>query len=144
MLAALLLNLGAGPPPAPPAAIGFGGAPVWWRCYEDDDEECEREAELVREEVPELAAPIERAVEAIQRMPQPEALVLDAAISYERVFESVRASVRSEITAELRIARHERLEKERIGQLWRAEVRRRLREREDDDERMLVLAMLGD
>ncbi len=144
MLAALLLNLGAPSPPPPAVAQFFGGAPVWWRCPDDEDEECEREAELAREQAPELAEPIERAVEAIQHTAQPEQVLRDAAISYERVFETVRASVLDEIKDELRVAKTERLERERIGQLWRAEVRRRLREREEDDERMLVFTMLGD
>jgi hypothetical protein len=117
---------------------------VWWRCVAEEDEECEREAELLREQIPEIAAPIERAVEAIQHRLDPAPVLHDAAISYERAVETVRANVRAEIKNELRIARTERLERERIGQLWRAEVRRRLREREEDDERMLVLAMLGD
>ena len=144
MLAALLLNLGAAPPLPPAVAQFFGGAPVWWRCQDDEDEECEREAELLRERFPEVRPPIERAVEAIQRAHDPEPILRDAAISYERVFEAVRAGTLKEIGHELRIAKAARLERERIGQLWRAEVRRRLREREEDDERMLVLAMLGD
>lgn len=144
MLAAFLLNLGAGPPPAPSVVRFFGGAPVRWRCQDDEDEECEREAELVRNQAPELAVPIERAVEAIQRTAQPEPILCDAAISYERVFETVRTGILDEIRDELRIAKTARVERERIGQLWRAEVRRRLREREEEDERMRVFVMLGD
>src|SRR5712691_3769081 len=107
MLAALLLNLGAPSPPPPAVAQFFGGAPVWWRCPDDEDEECEREAKLLRERFPEVRAPIERAVEAIQRTAQPEQVLRDAAISYEYVFENVRANILDEIKDELRIAKTE-------------------------------------
>jgi hypothetical protein len=140
MLAALLLNLGSTPAPAPTPVRT--GAPVWWRYCDEDDEECEREAEVLREAIPELAPVVERAVEAIRTVKYPDPIVFDAAQVYERAIEAIRSEVIDEIRDELRLARNERLERERIGELWRAELRRRVREQEDEDERMLIFALL--
>ena len=123
MLAALLCNLGGTPvpPPAPPPAAQpfFGGGPFKKRYgydprYYYDEELPEDKAEIVH-------SAIEKAVEAIRTVERPKPVVLDAKRLYERVY------------------RDSRIEQERITQMWRAEVKRRLQEIEDEE--MIVCLM---
>lgn len=120
MLAALLLNLGQGPtPPTPPVVQPFftrGGGPFTKkygydpRYYKQDQEELsEAQAEIVE-------SAIEKAVEAIRTQPKPKPVVLDAKRIYERVFKEVRG-----------------IEKERVKEIWRAEVKRRIQQAEDEE-----------
>jgi hypothetical protein len=123
MLAALLCNLGGTPtppsPPAPqPAASFFGGGPFKRRRYRTEEEELpEPQAEAVH-------AAIEQAVEAIRTEAKPKPVVLDAKRVYERVYRDVLA-----------------VEKERITEMWRAEVKRRLQEREEEEIVCLLMCL---
>lgn len=128
MLAALLCNLqGDAPPPAPVVVQRFfGGGPFWkrygydQRYYRQDDEEeielSEPQAEIVEEA-------IEQAVQAVRTQPDPEPAVLDAKRLYQGVFEAVRADVRF------------------AEEVWRAELKRRIQEREEEE--MIWLLMLS-
>ena len=115
MLAALLLNLDGGPPPAPPAVAGRYGPALWWRplygC--DDEEECERVEEI-----------IEEAVEAIRTLPEPARVVKRLQLDFEQVLRRVDGAVRAESRA-----------------LFHVELKRRADEAEED-EFMQVLASI--
>jgi hypothetical protein len=126
MLAALLCNLTPGPPPPPkPPAFRprFGGGPFWKRYgydpryYRQEDEEeelSEPQAEIVE-------AAIDQAVGAIRTEAKPQPIVLDAKRIFERVFSEVQG-----------------IERERVREIWRAEIKRRLQQ---DDEGMIVCLM---
>lgn len=136
MLAALLLNLGAGPTPPPAVSQPFFGGGPFLRRYGYDwdvygkDEDASDVAKEAREALPgtkaeKAEAAIHRAVQAI-RDSEPEKVVLDAQRIYERVFLSLRGELRREVQAIV-----ERVEHERLQELWRAEVKRRIQEEEE-------------
>lgn len=116
MLAALLLNLGGGPPPGPPPAPSRYGPALWWRpiygC--DDDEECERVEEI-----------IEEAVEAVLTLPKPAPVVKKLRVDFERVLQRVDGIVRDESRA-----------------LFHVELARRKQEAEDEMELIRAIANL--
>ncbi len=145
MLAALLCNLTPGPPPpAPQVRPAFGGGPFWRRYGYDWDVYGEEEdtaviAQEAREVLPgpkaeKAEAAIFKAVEAIRN--DSPAIVLDAQRIYERVF----LSLRGELRAQVREIISERVEHERLAELWRAEIKRRIRE--EDEEIAIVLLSL--
>ena len=141
MLAALLCNLQPGPPP-PPAqpAKHFGGGPFWRKYGYDDEEDLSSVAQEARAALPgakaeKAEAAIFRAVEAI-RNDEPERVVLDAQRIYERVFLNLRGELRKEIKEIIKA----QVEHERLQELWRAEVKRRIQE--EDEEEVLCLMFL--
>jgi hypothetical protein len=128
VLAALLANLSGGQPP-PPAVVAqpfFGGGPFWrrygydWDVYGDEEAEESILDSIDGPEAEEIREAVEQAVEAvIERKPD---LVIDAQKLYERVVSKLRGQVGDEIRS-----------------LWRAEIKRRIQEREEEE--MLVCLM---
>jgi hypothetical protein len=128
VLAALLANLSGGQPP-PPAVVAqpfFGGGPFWrrygydWDVYGDEEAEESILDSIDGPEAEEIREAVEQAVEAvIERKPD---LVIDAPKLYERVVTKLRGQVGDEIRS-----------------LWRAEIKRRIKEREEEE--MLVCLM---
>lgn len=105
-------------PPAPVVVSFFGGGPFRRRYRREEEEELPKpEAEVVHEAV-------EQAVEAIRTEAKPKPVVLDAKRVYERVYRDVLA-----------------VEKERITEMWRAEVKRRLQEREEEEIVCLLMCL---
>lgn len=139
MLAALLLNLDARTQ-TPVVQPFFGGGPFFrrygydWDVY-GKDEDLDGIAKEAREALPwpkaeKAEAAIHQAVQAI-RNDEPE-VVLDAQRLYERVFLSLRGELRAEVKGIIKELEHERLQ-----ELWRAEVKRRIQE---DDEIIFIFA----
>lgn len=135
MLAALLLNLDARTPP-PAVRSFFGGGPFLrrygydWDVYGKDEDD-EAVAQEAREALPspkaeKAEAAIHRAVEAI-RNDEPEKIVLDAQRIYERVFLSLRGELRAEVKGIIK-----ELEHERVQAIWRAEVKRRIQQEDEE------------
>lgn len=147
MLAPLLLNLGSGPtPPKPPVVQPFfaqGGGPFLrkygydWDVYEDEESSIASEA---RKALPDAKAvkaeeAIYRAVQAIRNDETPR-IVLDSQKLYEKVFLSLRGELRQEIKGIIKA----RVEHDRLQELWRAEVQRRIQQ--DQEEEVICLMFL--
>lgn len=142
MLAALLCNLDSGPPP--PVRQPFfaqGGGPFLRKYgYDWNEEDLSSVAKEAREALPggkaeKAEAAIFRAVEAI-RNDEPERVFLDAQRIYERVFLNLRGELRQEIKEIIKA----QVEHERLQELWRAEIKRRIQE--EDEEEVLCLMFL--
>jgi hypothetical protein len=148
VLAAILCNLGGAQPPAPPPTVrpAFGGGPFRkrygydWDVY-GDEEDVSVVAKEAREALPgpkseKAEAAIFKAVQAI-RNNAPERIVLDAQRIYERVFLKLRGELRSEVAGII----GQRIEHERLAELWRAEIKRRVQEQEDEEIAIVLLSL---
>ena len=133
MLAAILCNLGTPtPPPVVQAFFAQGGGPFTRQSQDDDDERVAKEA---REALPgPKAQKAEQALLlAVQAVRESKPEPVNARRVYERVFLKLRGELRGEVSQII----GQRIELERIRELWRAEIRKRIAE--EDEEIAVVL-----
>lgn len=138
MLAALLLNVSSQAAPAAQPFFAKGGGPFLRRYgYDWDVYGKEEDVAVIAQEALEslpgakaekAEAAIHQAVQAI-RDDEPERIVLDAQRIYERVFLSLRGELRQEIKGIIKA----QVEHDRLQELWRAEVKRRIQQDEDEE-----------
>lgn len=122
MLAALLCNLeSAPPPPAVQPARFFGGGPFLPR-YGFPRKDYEQE--IPEEDIQAVEEAVEQAVEAIRSLPEPEPYVYDAQQIYERIYSRLAGEVGMD-----------------VRMLWKQELDRRLKEREDEEVICLLLSL---